>query len=144
MANSVHIEVDKASMDKVKENIAKIPWYFREEQTRKIRMKAAREVVNAAKIQVEINQTVDTYRLRDSIAVINKISKGSDIYVGPRYSGTRQARHAHLIEFGFRHHKSGKFIAPKPFMRRAYETTKDRVVAAMLKETEKILKKIGK
>lgn len=143
MANNIDMKVDKASLAKLQENINKIPWYFREEKTRKIRRKGAKKVIDAAKIQVEINQTVDTFRLRDSIQVINKISKGEDIYVGPTYAGRKMARHAHLIEFGFRHHKSGRFVPPKPFMRPAYELTRQRVVDEMLRETEKLLKKIN-
>lgn len=143
MGNKISIQVDQKSLDKLKENIEKLPWYFREEQTRKIRRKAAKKIIDAAKVQVEINQTLDTGRLRDSIAVIARLSKGEDIYVGPRYSGTRQARHAHLIEFGFRHAKSGRFVPPRPFMRPAYDLNRQVVVDAMLKETERILKKIN-
>ena len=46
--------------------------------------------------------------------------KGREMLANPR-------KYAHLVELGFRHKKSGRFIAPRSFLRAAIQQTKEQV-----------------
>lgn len=79
-----------------------------------------------------------TKRLEKSIGAVKistrKSTEIGTVHVGPRRGGGHKGYHGHLVEFGTveRFHKSGKStgIMPKlPFMRPAFERTKDQVIA---------------
>ena len=84
---------------------------------------AAAPVIEAARDNV----AVASGRLRDSLAITTKLSKRqrakhrkqSEAEV---FAGTAALPHAHLIEFGTKHH------GPQPFMRPAWDANKEKVL----------------
>lgn len=64
--------------------------------------------------QIEANAPVDTEKLKDSVKLIPK-GNGLILFVDVDY--------AMFVEFGFTHYKSGKWIPPNPFIRRAAAAT---------------------
>lgn len=93
---------------------------------------------------------VDTGRLRDSIDFLNFRKDKESLYVGARYNSSVDengqttkptGRHAHLVEFGFID-KSGKRVEGNPFVKRTYNKTKDVVKANLIKEIDRLEKRI--
>jgi HK97 gp10 family phage protein len=81
------------------------------------------------------NAPYKTGRLEESIGVIKptlrKATEIGIVKVGPRRGGSYKGYHGHLIEFGHRIvTRKGKTVGktnPKPFMRPAFEQTKERI-----------------
>jgi HK97 gp10 family phage protein len=84
------------------------------------------------------NVTRETGALANAIRlVVTKGRRGSKsaksrVGVDKKYrkGGRRPVRYAHLVEFGH-YAAGGKFVPPKPFLRRAINTNKGRLVSAM-------------
>lgn len=103
-------------------------------------IEAAKPLMDVAKNIVASREKVqNTGRLEDSIGGI-KLSQRSTkeiglVHVGPRRKkGTYRGFHGHLVEYGHRlvsSKKSGKrqigFVRPYPFMKPAFDKTKDQV-----------------
>lgn len=144
MAN-VQISFDRQTADRLRKEMQKIPWYLREEELQKAKRKSGNVVKRKIKEVIQAKGLVDEGDLLNSIAIITRISKHGEIFIGPRYKrrgGKGSANHAHLVEFGFMH-KSGKVVAPRPFMRPGYEAAKTEALKKLSDEIEKIIKKIG-
>jgi HK97 gp10 family phage protein len=141
MSTGIHIQIDQRQIAHIKEQLAKVPWHLRPDVYDKVLRKASRKIVVAAKNNVQSNGSMKSGKLQKSIKVLNRISKMGTVIVGPDYKAGAGPQ-AHLIEFGFVHSKSKKFVSPKPFMRPAYESTKNEVIQEITRNFEKALKKI--
>lgn len=88
-----------------------------------------------------------TGNLIDSIGAVKTPMKTSvnvgEVAVGPRRRRPYKGHHGHLVEFGHRTRakKPGKktFVAPRPFMRPAFEATKGVVIEGIRVEVGKKL-----
>ena len=68
------------------------------------------------------------------------LRKTEDVFVG---SDFRIAPHAHLVEFGFRHH-TGEQVPGKFFAKKSYEQTKSQVLINLVELAKKEFEKYGK
>jgi len=84
-------------------------------------------------------KTIAPGALKRSIKIL-PLNKSNDVFVG---SDFRIAPHAHLVEFGFNHHKGGS-VGGKYFARKSYEQTKELVLKSLVDSAEKEFQKHGK
>lgn len=134
-----------------------------ESKVRRGLTKASGELVTEAKrMAARAKRYQNTGVLVDSIRVLRKYSKDPlGVYVGPVFkkrSGSREpgefgnAWYAHFVEYGTNKHNlgyKGKFVTGKggdhpgsrstPFMRPAYDTTRQAVIDRMMVEIEKMI-----
>jgi len=85
---------------------------------------------NCPRSKASKNHLADSFVLTVVGSGANKV-----IYV----SSATKGRLVHLIELGFKHSKSGKFVEAQPFMRPAYET----FTPKMLDDIKEIIKNGG-
>lgn len=113
---------------------------------------AAKPLIDSAKgIVISREKTKNTGRLEESIGGIKISQRKSNeigmVQVGPRRKkGTYRGYHGHLVEYGHRlvsSKKSGKrqigFVRPYPFMRPAFDKTKDQVSRNIVESVQKKL-----
>lgn len=100
---------------------------------------------DAAKPLIDVAQSIVPYRtgnLRASIGVervnLKRTNEVGLIRVGPLRGGKRKGYHGHLIEFG-KTNRDGSKTNPQPFMRPAFDQTKDLVESRI---TNSIAKKL--
>jgi HK97 gp10 family phage protein len=150
---SFQIRIDQKSVDQAIKTLEKLPLALRDDVRKKILRSAAKPLIAAARSNVKdssgihkrygklvgkkagkgAGSAIATYtpgNLRRSIGII-PLRKTANIYVGPRskraasgvYSAGRyDGFYGVFIEYGTRR------ISPRPFMRPAYEATKDTVI----------------
>jgi HK97 gp10 family phage protein len=80
----------------------------------------------------------NTGNLRNSIKEFKPKSKNYKV-IGPKY-GKGGGNHANLVEYGFTH-KSGATIAPRPFMRPAFDNNKEAILNMMEKKLGDLVQK---
>jgi HK97 gp10 family phage protein len=166
---SFQIKIDQKSVDQVIKTLEKLPVALRDDVRKKILRTAAKPLIAAARANVKDSSGIHkrypklvgkkagkgkgkplaTYtpgNLRRSIGII-ALKKTTNIYVGPRvkkdasgvYSGGRyDGYYAHIVELG------GKHFDKKPFMRPAYEATKDTVIKLIADGCRKAVDKYAK
>ena len=139
--SGISISIDQKAVDNLEKALKDIPWHIRMKERNRIQKRAARKVVKAARQKLKADNKVKTGTLAKSIGVITRLSEEGDIWVGPRYSGVHKAVYAHLVEFGFFHRRAKKFIPGTPFMRPAYESSKNEVIKEIISETKKLIDK---
>ena len=139
--SGISITVDQKAVDNLEKALKDIPWHIRMKERNRIQKRAARKVVRAARQKLIAEDKVKTKRLYKSIGVITRLSEEGDVWVGPKYSGVNKAPYAHLVEFGFFNRRASKFIPGTPFMRPAYESSKDAVIKEIISETKKLIDK---
>lgn len=139
--SGISMTVDQKAIDNLEKALKDIPFHLRMKERNRIHRRAARKVVKAAKQKLKDDDKVKTGKLLKSIGIITRLSQEGDVFVGPRYSGVNQARYAHLVEFGFYHRRGKRFIPGSPFMRPAYESSKQEVINEIISETKKLIDK---
>jgi HK97 gp10 family phage protein len=118
--NVIKIEVDKNSLQDIQRQLKKIPEAIRNERLRDINLAAAQPLIQSARQKAPVK----TRDLQKSIGVVKRLSKGPAIFVGP---DRKKGFHGGWVEFGSFNRKTKKMNTPKPFMRPAFDETKDRV-----------------
>lgn len=135
------------------EAFAELPKSLTNQVIRDTMKKAVQPVAAAAKALV----ARDEQDLMKSITVGTVLSKSQRrkygktgdivVYVGPSQP---RGSHGHLVEFGTRprfHKKTGKFVGimpAKPFMRPAWDATRDKIPETIGQEIWDVLKKVAR
>jgi HK97 gp10 family phage protein len=166
---SFQIKIDQKSVDQVIKTLEKLPVALRDDVRKKILRTAAKPMISAARSNIKDSvknhsryprgqkkksakgqgKVIATYtpgNLRRSIGII-PLRKTANIYVGPRskkdasgvYSGGRyDGYYGVFLEYGT------KRISARPFMRPAYEATKDTVIKLIADGCRKAVDKYAK
>jgi HK97 gp10 family phage protein len=137
--------------DDIEKILDALPGKLGPKVVRKCLKKAVKPMIKAAKA----NTPKDKGTLRKSIGVINGgKTQGSAIVVGPRRGAGKTADgwHGHFLEYGvtprivkkptLEHYKKGTVLGPiaaKPFMRPAWDTTKDIVRMEIARSLREVL-----
>jgi HK97 gp10 family phage protein len=114
-------------------------------------MKSVKPTEEAA---IALAKRGETGNLQESVEVSTKLKKSQqggrvkagavEVFVGASTTGGKKGHHAHLIEFGWFHAISGLFIPPQPFMRPAWESTKNIVLGTFADEVWSSLAKAAR
>lgn len=146
--NEPHFTAELKGIDELERALLQLPKATGKNVLRGVLRKAAIPVAADAARRAPYDAAPDGPHLRDSIAVSSRLKRRQrqtrlragavEVYVGPR------VRHAHLVEFGTgpRYTKSGRYtgqVAPRPFMRPAWEAQKGRALEIVREELWKAL-----
>lgn len=166
---SFYINIDQVSVDKLIKTLDKLPPAIRDDVRKKTLRKAAQPLIDAARANIKDStgnhnrydskkgkrsakgqgKIIATYtpgNLRRSIGII-PLRKTPNIYVGPRtkkspsgtYSGSRyDGWYGVFLEYGTRR------MSKRPFLRPAYEATKNIVLNLIAKGCQAALDKFSK
>ncbi|WP_137387969.1 HK97-gp10 family putative phage morphogenesis protein [Rhodoligotrophos defluvii] len=123
--------------------LAELPKAYAKSALRDMLKKAAKPVADAARARAPEGPN---RKLRGSIRVSTRLKESQrrgrvkrgavEIFIGATYP---PGNNAHLVEFGTgpRYHKNGKYVGqmpPKPFMRPAWDASKDQALAILREE----------
>ena len=136
------VDIQISGFEKVEENIAKVIRQLSPEQIEGVLLEGANVIGQAA---INLAPIGPTGNLKRSI-VAKVLQRNSPGEAAPAITAVdyRIAPHAHLIEFGhlIKRGKRGKstgFVEPHPFMRPAWDATKDQVAGAIVEEFHSLI-----
>jgi len=133
------------NVDRLIAELQKLPDKLKRSELLKILRQGAKPTLEAAKANLANHKK--TGNLQKSISTFTGKSKiNPNVQVGA--SAKKKGTHAHLLELGTapRKTKKGKFtgaVSAKPFMRPAYDATKNQAAENINKATAKYLTKVA-
>jgi HK97 gp10 family phage protein len=117
---------------------------------RRALLKSAKPAEAAALALVPVGKTGN---LQDSIEISTQLKKSQqkgrtkpgavEVFIGASTTGGKKGFHAHLIEFGW-FHANGTTVPPRPFLRPAWESTKNIVLGTFADEVWTALAKAAR
>lgn len=121
--------------DKFLREVEKLPDRMKRNELLKVLRRSSKPTIQAAKRNIHSRSN----RLGKSIGnITGKNREYPNVMVGPRVKGKNEGFHGHLVEFGH----GGPHPAPaNPFMRPAYDETKNRVSDDLAKKISAYLEK---
>lgn len=105
------------------------------QQNRRVRQEASKFIIPIMKSKVPEK----TGKLKDTVGFIKL--RSSLVMIGPSF---RPTRHAGLVEFGFVHHKSKKFVPGVFYVRNTYDETKQQLLRNLVNVAKQEFDKIGR
>lgn len=131
------VVISVSGVDKIDKVLRGMPVFISDTLLLNVHSKAAEPLVQRAKLLAPLGKTGN---LTKSVGIIKEGIKKSDqlglVKVGPRRGGNYKGYHGHLLEFG-KTNRDGTRTRPRPFMRPAFNQTKDQVERIIIYQISK-------